>query len=331
MSCALSAFLVFIGFYALASYLYEQLRTPYKLLKLRYFSDTRPTLKERYGDWAAVTGASDGIGKEYAKELAKQNINVVLIARSEEKLKAVAKEIDNGSGVQTKIVIADFTKGSQVYEHIEKETANVPISILGKLKYIFFILLQSHRLIYKLTVNNVGSGTPASLLKWSQEAAQNIIDTNVVAVSQLSRIFFQRMKAAKIRGAIVNVSSGTELQPLPYGAYYAASKAYTRSLTLALYHEAKPFGIHVQLLSPNFVVTKINSYSRQIMKGGLFIPSASTYAKSAVDQLRDGVDETPGYLWHHVQNAVATAFTWRVRTIAAYKVFSKISDKPKKQ
>jgi len=98
MFCALSTFLTVIGFYALASYLYEQLRTPYKLLKLRYFSDNRPTLKERYGDWAAITGASDGIGKEYAKELARQNINVVLIARSEEKLQAVAKEIGRSSG-----------------------------------------------------------------------------------------------------------------------------------------------------------------------------------------------------------------------------------------
>ncbi|XP_016989369.2 inactive hydroxysteroid dehydrogenase-like protein 1 [Drosophila rhopaloa] len=311
MFCCLSTFLTLIGFYALASYLYEQLRTPYKLLKIRYFSDSRPTLKERYGDWAAVTGASDGIGKEYSKALARQNINVVLIARNEEKLQAVAKEIaESGSGVQTKIVVADFTKGSQVYDHIEKETANIPISIL---------------------VNNVGSGAPTSLLKWSQEATQNIIDTNVVAVSQLSRLFFQRMKASKIKGAIVNVSSGTELQPLPYGAYYAASKAYTRSLTLALYHEAKPFGIHVQLLSPNFVVTKINSYSSRIMKGGLFIPSAAAYAQSAVDQLRDGVEETPGYLWHHVQNAVATAFTWRVRTYTATKIFGKMSDMKKQK
>ncbi|XP_036676010.2 inactive hydroxysteroid dehydrogenase-like protein 1 isoform X1 [Drosophila suzukii] len=307
MFCALSTFLTVIGFYALASYLYEQLRTPYKLLKLRYFSDNRPTLKERYGDWAAITGASDGIGKEYAKELARQNINVVLIARNEEKLQAVAKEIaESGSNVQTKIVIADFTKGSQVYDHIEKETADVPISIL---------------------VNNVGTGRPSSILKWNQEDTQNILDTNVVAVSHLSRVFFQRMKASKIRGAIVNVSSGTELQPLPYGAYYAASKAYTRSFTLALYHEARPFGIHVQLLSPNFVVTKINSYSRQIMKGGLFIPSASVYAKSAVDQLRDGVDETPGYLWHHVQNALATAFTWRARTYVATRMFNKVKNK----
>ncbi|EDW90215.1 inactive hydroxysteroid dehydrogenase-like protein 1 [Drosophila yakuba] len=302
MFCTLSTFITFVGVYALASYLYEQLRTPYKLLKIRYFNDSRPTLKERFGDWAAVTGASDGIGKEYAKELARQNINVVLIARSEEKLQAVAKEIaESGAGVQTKIVIADFTKGSEVYEHIEKETANLPISIL---------------------VNNVGVGTPTALLKVSQEDTEIIIKTNVVAVSQLSRIFFQRMKASKTKGAIVNVGSGSELQPMPYDALYAASKAYTRSLTLALYHEAKPYGIHVQLLSPNFVVTKINSYSKQIMKGGLFIPSASVYAKSAVNQLRDEVDETSGYLWHHVQNAVATAFTWRVRTSVGSKLFT---------
>ncbi|KAH8412448.1 hypothetical protein KR009_002298, partial [Drosophila setifemur] len=304
----LSEFLAYVGFYALAAYLYEQLRTPFKLLKIRYFGDakTRPTLKERYGDWAAVTGSSDGIGKEYAKELARQGINVVLIARNEEKLKGVVKEIESESKVQTKIVIADFTKGSQVYEHIEKELANVPISIL---------------------VNNVGSGSPTSILKWSQESTQNILDTNVVAVSQLSRIFFQRMRKEKIKGAIVNVSSGTELQPLPYAAYYAASKAYTRSFTLALHCEAKPFGIHVQLLSPNFVVTKINSYSKRIMQGGLFIPSAEEYARSAVNQLRDGVDETPGYVWHHVQNAITTAFTWRIRLFASLKFFSQITDK----
>lgn len=173
----------------------------------------------------------------------------------------------------------------------------------------------------------MGIGSPSPVLKWSQESTQNIIDTNVTAVSQLSRIFFQRMKAAKIRGAIVNVSSGTEMQPLPYAAYYAASKAYNRSFTLALHCEAKPFGIHVQLLSPNFVVTKINSYSKRIMKGGLFIPSAEEYARSAVNQLRDGVDETPGHLWHHIQNAVSNAFPWRVRLYAAVKIFSLTTNK----
>ncbi|KAH8271840.1 hypothetical protein KR044_007680 [Drosophila immigrans] len=308
MSCALSTFVCFIGLYALVSYLYEQLRTPLRLLKVRVIDDQqkRLSLKERFGDWAAVTGSSDGIGKEYAKELARQGINVVLIARNEEKLKAVAKEISAESKVETKIIVADFTKGEAVYEHIERELSDKPVSIL---------------------VNNVGMGLPGGMLKCTKEQAQQLIDTNVVAVSQLSRYFFKRMRDAKIKGAIVNVSSGTELQPLPYGALYAASKAYNRSLTIALRCEAAPFGIHVQLLSPNFVVTKINNYSKRIMKGGLFIPSAETYARSAVAQLRDGVDETPGYLWHHVQNAVTLMVPWRVRLFATQLVFKRISDK----
>ncbi|XP_022229141.2 hydroxysteroid dehydrogenase-like protein 1 [Drosophila obscura] len=302
MFAALSTFLTFVGFYALACYLYEQLRAPYRLIKVRWFTDEkeRPALKERFGEWAAITGSSDGIGKEYAKELARQGINVVLIARNQEKLQAVVKEIESESKVQTKIVIADFTKGAEVYQHIEKELANLPIAIL---------------------VNNVGIGNPGPIHKWTQESTQNIIETNIMAVSQLSRHFLQRMKAEKIKGAIVNVSSGTEHQPLPYGAYYAASKAYNRSFTLALQCEAAPYGILVQLLSPGFVVTKINSYSRAIMKGGLFIPPADAYARSAVNQLRDGVDETPGYLWHHVQTAVMLAVTWRIRRFSALKMF----------
>lgn len=95
---ALSTFVTIVGLYSLVCWLYEHLRTPYRLFKLRVLSGaeeqkTRPSLKERYGNWAAVTGSSDGIGKEYAKELARQGINVVLIARNEAKLKAVADEI----------------------------------------------------------------------------------------------------------------------------------------------------------------------------------------------------------------------------------------------
>ncbi|KAH8378410.1 hypothetical protein KR093_011199 [Drosophila rubida] len=308
MSCALSTFVCLIGLYALASYLYEQLRTPLRLLKVRLIDDQkkRLSLKERYGSWAAVTGSSDGIGKEYAKELARQGINVILIARNKDKLEAVAKEISSESNVSTKIIVADFTKGVSVYDHIESEIGDKPVSIL---------------------INNVGMGLPGGLLRCNKEQAQQLIETNIVAVSQLSRFFLQRMRNAKIKGAIVNVSSGTELQPLPYSALYAASKAYNRSLTISLRCEAAPFGIHVQLLSPNFVVTKINNYSKRIMKGGLFIPSAETYARSAVAQLRDGVDETPGYLWHHVQNAVFLMFPWRVRLFVIQMFFKKVADK----
>lgn len=164
-------------------------------------------------------------------------------------------------------------------------------------------------------------GLPGGLNRCTREQTQQLIDTNVLAVSELSRYFFNRLRESGAKGAIVNVSSGTELQPLPYGALYAASKAFNRSFTIALQHEAAPYGIHVQLLSPNFVVTKINSYSKRIMRGGLFIPSAEAYARSAVAQLRDGVDETPGYVWHHVQNAFTTLFPWRLRVEGAKLLF----------
>ncbi|EDV99296.1 inactive hydroxysteroid dehydrogenase-like protein 1 [Drosophila grimshawi] len=310
MLTALSTFLTYLGLYSFICFLYEHLRTPIRLLKLRLVNDPkqRLSLKERYGSWAAITGSSDGIGKEYAKELARQGINVVLIARNEEKLKAVAEEIASECTVETKIVIADFTQGAQVYDHIERELADLPIAIL---------------------VNNVGMGLPVGLNKVSKEQAQQLLDTNVMAVSQLSRYFFQRLRASKVKGAIVNVSSGTELQPVPYASLYAASKAYTRSFTLALQWEAAPFGIHVQLLSPNFVVTKINNYSKIIMRGGLFIPTAKAYARSAVAQLRDGADETPGYSWHHLQNAGISIFPWRLRLNIVQLFFTRISDKKK--
>ncbi|KAL7741023.1 hypothetical protein ACLKA6_013461 [Drosophila palustris] len=297
MFSSLSTFVSFIGLYAIVCFLYEHLRTPFRLLKLRLINDPkqRLSLKERFGSWAAVTGSSDGIGKEYAKELARQGINVVLIARNKEKLEAVAKEI--------------ASEGVEVYDHIERELADLPISIL---------------------VNNVGMGLPGGLYKCTKEQTQQLIDTNVVAVSQLSRYFFNRLRQSKIKGAIVNVSSGTELQPVPYACLYAASKAYNRSMTLALKFEAAPFGIHVQLLSPNFVVTKINNYSKRIMSGGLFIPSAEAYARSAVAQLRDGVDETPGYIWHHVQNAAFTIIPWRLRLFASQLFFKFIIDKKSK-
>ncbi|KAH8391144.1 hypothetical protein KR215_007810 [Drosophila sulfurigaster] len=311
----LSAFLTFlklIGLYALICFLYEQLRTPLRLLKVRLFDNRCKclSLKDRFGSWAAVTGSSDGIGKEYAKELARHGINVVLIARNEAKLKAVANEISmclaEESKVETKIIVADFTQGAEVYEHIERELADIPIAIF---------------------VNNVGIGFPGALCSLTKEHVEQLIDTNIVAVSQLSRYFIKRLRDSQIKGAIVNLGSVTENQPAPFGAVYAASKAYIRSFTLALGHEAARYGIHVQLLSPGFVVTKINNYSTHIMKGNLFAPSAEVYARSAVAQLRAGVDETPGYLWHHVQYAAFMLLPCRLRVVVSQLILKLITDK----
>ncbi|KAH8378411.1 hypothetical protein KR093_011209 [Drosophila rubida] len=302
-------FFILIGVYALACYLYEQLRIPLRILKVQLFEDKEKyvSLKERYGCWAAVTGSSDGIGKEYAKELARQGINVILIARNKDKLEAVAKEIFLESKVETKIVVADFTKGAEVYDHIERELADKPVTIL---------------------VNNVGIGDPGLLYTLSNEYIQEIIDTNIVAVTKLSRYFFNRLRETRTKGAIVNLGSVTEYQPAVFGTIYAASKAYIRSFTIALRCEAAPFGIHVQLLSPGFVVTKLNQYSKFLTKGNTFVPTADVYVRSAIAQLRAGVDETPGYFWHQLQYAAFMLLPWRLRLVICKHILQFCSDKP---
>ncbi|KAL4721478.1 hypothetical protein ACJJTC_014341, partial [Scirpophaga incertulas] len=82
----------------------------------------------------AVTGSTDGIGKEYALELGRRGFNVVLISRNLDKLKAVAKEIETQHKVKTKIIVADFSRGAEVYPHIEQELKDIPVGVLGNIQ-----------------------------------------------------------------------------------------------------------------------------------------------------------------------------------------------------
>lgn len=82
--------------------------------------------------FAVVTGATDGIGREYARGLAKQKINVVVISRTESKLRELCNELEAEYRVKTKFIVADFSQGKPIYSHIAKELENIPIGILGK-------------------------------------------------------------------------------------------------------------------------------------------------------------------------------------------------------
>lgn len=82
---------------------------------------------------AVVTGATDGIGREYIKGLAKQKINVVAISRTESKLRELCNELEMEHRVKTKFIVADFSRGRPIYQHIEKELQGIPVGILGAL------------------------------------------------------------------------------------------------------------------------------------------------------------------------------------------------------
>ncbi|CAH2065838.1 unnamed protein product, partial [Iphiclides podalirius] len=233
-----------------------------------------------FGGGLPVTGSTDGIGKEYAMELAQRGLNIVLISRNEEKLKNVAREIEKQYSVKTKIIVADFSSGAEVYRHIEEELKDIPLGIL---------------------VNNVGVqyDYPCRLCELPPSKAWEIINVNVGAVTSMTRLALPAM-AARGRGAVVNVSSGAELQPLPLMAVYAASKAYVRNFTLAVREEYAGSGVHVQHLSPLFLSTKMNAFSARLVRGGALVPDARTYARHAVDAL-GRVSDSTGYWLHGVQ------------------------------
>lgn len=86
----------------------------------------------RFCSFSVVTGATDGIGREYAKGLAQQKINVVVVSRTESKLRDLCNELELEHRVKTKYIVADFGQGKPVYAQIEKELQGIPVGILGK-------------------------------------------------------------------------------------------------------------------------------------------------------------------------------------------------------
>nr|CAD7464468.1 unnamed protein product [Timema tahoe] len=201
--------------------------------------------------------------------------------------------------VETKVIAADFSKGQQVFNNIEIELKDIPVGIL---------------------VNNVGRqySYPMYLGEVPQQELWDILNINIGATTMMTRMLLPQMQHRK-KGAIVNVSSGSELQPLPLMTVYAASKVYTfslgtrftanisgfeevfvKSFSDGLRFEYQDDGITVQHLSPLFVNTKMNAFSHRLQESSIFVPNATTYAHYAVNTLGK-VNTTTGYWAHGIQ------------------------------
>ncbi|KAL2739369.1 inactive hydroxysteroid dehydrogenase-like protein 1 [Vespula maculifrons] len=235
----------------------------------------------KFGEWAVVTGSTDGIGKAYAKELAIRNINLILISRNLSKLEKTKCELLNvNPNIEIKIIEADFSKGKPIFEKIKSELENIQIGIL---------------------VNNVGKqySYPMYLHEVPEDELWDIMTVNVGAATMMTRLIIEQMKKHK-KGAIVNISSGSEHQPLPLMTVYAATKAYLKSFSDAIRIEYSKFGITIQHLVPLFINTKMNAFSPRLQVSSLFVPNATTYAKNAIATLGK-VDSSSGYWAHGIQ------------------------------
>ncbi|CAH0557891.1 unnamed protein product [Brassicogethes aeneus] len=277
---ALAALGVVVLFFFFLDLIWSILQLSRALLAPFFIPNEETSLVKKYGQWALVTGSTDGVGRAYAFELAERGINVVLVSRNEEKLRNTAGEIERQCSVKTKIIVADFSHGSKAVEKVKEECGKLPIDIL---------------------VNNVGKQYeyPMYLGEVPEKELADIITINVGAVTLMTRAFIDDMKE-RGRGAIVNVSSGSELQPLPLMTVYGATKAYIKSFTAALRYEYANAGITIQHLSPMFINTKMNAFSNRLQMSSTLVPDAKSYARYAVSTLGK-MDESTGYWSHGIQ------------------------------
>ncbi|CAK1541705.1 unnamed protein product [Leptosia nina] len=228
------------------------------------------------GKWALVTGSTDGIGKEYARELAARGCDIILVSRSIDKLKATASEIENDYKVNTKIVQADFSEEG-IYERIAKEVADHEIGTL---------------------VNNVGISYSypeyfTDIPDW-ENAISSMIKANMVSVTRMTGIVLPDM-VKRGKGVVINIGSGSSIIPSPLLTVYAASKAYVDKFSEGLDMEYSKKGIIVQCVLPGFVCSNMSG----IRRATLMAPTAKTFVKSAIG-LVGTTSKTVGYFPHAV-------------------------------
>ncbi|MBL4281492.1 SDR family NAD(P)-dependent oxidoreductase [Vibrio fluvialis] len=190
--------------------------------------------KEKMGK-ALITGASSGIGATYAKRLSERGYDLLLVARSKDKLDELATEIQFEHDVEVETLKADLTNSSDLKKVIER--------------------LEQDRTI-TLFLNNAGIPAPGSLLDSKFDTLSDVIDLNVKAASQLAVAAGKNFRQNR-NGKIINISSVLALMPEQVNGVYSASKSYVLVLAQALANELKPFDVQVQAVLPGATRTAI--------------------------------------------------------------------------
>jgi len=220
-----------------------------------------------FKNWTAlVTGASKGIGAEFARELAARGADLVLVARSADSLHALAKEVTGKYGVRATVIAADLNK-----PHAAR-------TILGE--------LSREGLEIDLLINNAGLGQTGNFLGNELDHELASIQVNVHALVALSHGVGQRL-SRRGRGGIINVASDAAFQPLPYMATYAATKAFVLHFTEALRHELAGSGVDVMVVVPGSTATGFFDGVSVSMPANAF-DRADVVAKRTLDDFERG-------------------------------------------
>ena len=200
------------------------------------------------GKTALITGASSGIGVEYAKAFARRGTNLVLVARRKDRLETVAAQIRSESGVDVAVVAQDLS------------TPNSAAELEAK--------IRSTRTQVDVLINNAGFGTSGRFVDEDRYRVRDEISLNISALVDLTAAFLPGMIARDF-GVVVNVASTASFQPVPGMAVYAATKAFVRSFTEAVWGEIESPNVRVFAVNPGATQSEFFEVAGGKPSGGL--------------------------------------------------------------
>ncbi|MGF1591517.1 MAG: SDR family NAD(P)-dependent oxidoreductase [Pleurocapsa sp.] len=178
---------------------------------------------------ALITGASSGIGETFARELASRKTDLVLVARSQDKLTKLATELSSTYQVKTEVIVRDLaeaTAGQAVFDAV-----------------------QAKGLTIDLLINNAGFGDYGAFSDRPLSKQMTMVQLNITTVVELTGLFLPLMQH-RSSGAIINLSSIAGFQPIPYMSVYAATKAFVLNFSEALWAENKDRGVRILAVCP---------------------------------------------------------------------------------
>jgi len=231
-------------------------------------ADMRWNLRQRYGEWALVTGASSGIGAEFARALAREKVSVVLTARREDRLNTLASELRDQYKIETRVVAADLAAADGA-DRLANAVADLAIAIL---------------------VNNAGFGYAGRFDKLDTERLRAMVRVNCeVPVVLTSRILPGMIKRG--RGAVIVVGSVAGRQPLPLHAVYSATKGFDLLFGEGLWGELRGTGVDAIVLEPGATATEF-----QQVAGESVGPNHGEPAQNVVRVTFDALGKKPSII-----------------------------------
>jgi hypothetical protein len=238
--------------------------------------------------WALITGASSGIGLEFARQLAARGYNIALVARREGRLQALATELEQDWHVSTRVMTADLSRGEDV-ARVEESINNLPE--------------------LTMLVNNAGFGAEGSFTQTDVDEQVKMVELHVLAPVQLTRAALPGMLARGC-GTVVNVSSTAAFLPDPLGATYSATKAYLNNFTSSLFLEYQGSGLKFQALCPGFTVTEFHDK----LEPGIRSRVPRFMWMSAVEVVRQSLEALSGGPVVFIPGAANQALAWMTRS-----------------